>query len=71
MWASIIIFSIVILFLCIELRGEKIEKTKRIKCKYCGDEYDRDESKIVMYKFSGKLEKCQECPKCGYYNKTQ
>ena len=50
---------------------KKPKKNKQLTCKYCGCEFNHDKTKEVKYKFSGKLERFQECPNCGTYNKIQ
>ena len=71
MW--IILIFIVFIMACLILGAikETTEETKEIKCKYCGHEFEYSKSKSVKYKFSGKLEECQECPMCGFYNKIE
>ena len=49
----------------------KEKSNKLIKCKYCGHEFDCDESKTIIYSLGGKQQKAQECPKCGKYTEIK
>lgn len=66
MW---IILGILCILIALAIIIERPKKNKHLTCKYCGCEFKHDKTREVKYKFSGKLEICQECPNCGFYNK--
>lgn len=68
MWIALVF--IIVSLICLIFLGRE-DKVKTINCKYCGHEFEYSESKAVEYKLSGKLQKAQECPKCGKYTEIQ
>lgn len=66
MWIALVFIGLVIVCLILGTIKENSKKTT-IKCKYCGHEFGYYESGVVDYKLNGKLQKAQECPKCGKY----
>lgn len=70
MWIALVFIGPVIVCLILDAIKENSEKTT-VKCKYCGHEFRYSESEVVDYKLNGKLQKAQECPRCGKYTEIQ
>jgi transcription elongation factor Elf1 len=73
MWITLIFITLIIVFILILVLIAFKETTtiKTIKCKYCGHEFRYSESRVVDYKLNGRLQKAQECPRCGKYTEIQ
>lgn len=70
MWIALIFIGLVIVCLILGTIKENSKKAT-VKCKYCGHEFRYSESRVVDYKLNGKLQKAQECPRCGKYTEIQ
>lgn len=70
MWIVLVFISLIIVCLILGAIKENSEKTT-VKCKYCRHEFEYSESEVVDYKLNGRLQKAQECPKCGKYTEIQ
>lgn len=71
MWIALVFIGLVIVCLILGAIKENSEKKTTVKCKYCGHEFEYSESGVVDYKLNGKLQKAQECPRCGKYTEIQ